>query len=81
MLSAVELLKNDWKVAADIWSVTSFTLVAREGNDIERWNMMHPGEEPKVPYATQCLKDTKGPVIASTDYHSPVCRTDPRIYP
>lgn len=68
MLSAVELLKNDWKVAADIWSVTSFTLVAREGNDIERWNMMHPGEEPKVPYATQCLKDTKGPVIASTDY-------------
>lgn len=68
MLSAVELLKNDWKVAADIWSVTSFTLVAREGNDVERWNMMHPGEEPKVPYATRCLKDTKGPVIASTDY-------------
>ncbi len=68
MLSAVDLLKNDWKVAADIWSVTSFTLLAREGNDIERWNMLHPAEDAKVPYATQCLKDTKGPVIASTDY-------------
>ncbi len=68
MLYAVDLLRDDWNVAADIWSVTSFTLVAREGNDVERWNMMHPEEEPKVPYATQCLKDTQGPVIASTDY-------------
>ena len=68
MLSAVELLKVDWKVAADIWSVTSFTLLAREGNDVERWNMLHVDEDPKVPYATRCLQDTQGPVIASTDY-------------
>lgn len=68
MLSAVDLLKDDWNVAADIWSVTSFTMVAREGNDAERWNMMHPGETPRVPYATECLKSTAGPIIASTDY-------------
>ena len=68
MLSAVDLLKDDWNVAADIWSVTSFTMVAREGNDVERWNMLHPGETPRIPYATECLKNTSGPIIASTDY-------------
>lgn len=68
MLSAVDLLRDDWNVAADIWSVTSFTMVAREGNEIERWNRMHPDETPRIPYATECLKNTSGPIIASTDY-------------
>ena len=68
MLSAVELLKEDWNVAADIWSVTSFTMVAREGHEIARWNMMHPEETPKVPYASECLAKTDGPIIAATDY-------------
>ena len=68
MLSAVELLRDDWNVAADIWSVTSFTMVAREGNEITRWNMMHPEETQKVPYATECLAKTSGPIVAATDY-------------
>jgi pyruvate dehydrogenase E1 component len=65
---AAELLKNDWGIAADIWSAPSLTLVAREGQDAERWNMVHPGDAPRVPYVTELLLDTKGPIIATTDY-------------
>jgi pyruvate dehydrogenase E1 component len=65
---AAELLKNDWNVAADVWSAPSLTLVAREGQDCERWNLVNPGKEQRVPYATQCLQSTEGPIIATTDY-------------
>jgi pyruvate dehydrogenase E1 component len=65
---AAELLKNDWGIAADIWSAPSLTLVAREGQDAERWNMVHPGDAPRIPYVTELLLDTKGPIIATTDY-------------
>jgi pyruvate dehydrogenase E1 component len=65
---AAELLKNDWGIAADIWSAPSLTLVAREGQDAERYNMVHPGDAPRVPYVTELLLDTKGPIIATTDY-------------
>jgi pyruvate dehydrogenase E1 component len=65
---AAELLKNDWGIAADIWSAPSLTLVAREGQDAERWNMVHPGDAQRVPYVTELLLDTKGPIIATTDY-------------
>lgn len=67
-MAAAELLKNDWNIAADIWSVTSFTIAAREGQDAEHWNLTHSDEERRIPYVTQCLKDTTGPIIASTDY-------------
>ncbi|MDL2284630.1 pyruvate dehydrogenase (acetyl-transferring), homodimeric type [Oxalobacter sp. OttesenSCG-928-P03] len=67
-IAAAELLKNDWNIAADIWSVTSFTLASREGQEAGRWNRMHPDETPRIPYVTQCLQDTAGPIIASTDY-------------
>ncbi|WGG51547.1 pyruvate dehydrogenase (acetyl-transferring), homodimeric type [Rugamonas sp. DEMB1] len=65
---AAELLKNDWNIAADIWSAPSLTLVAREGQDAERWNLVNPGKEQRVPYATACLQGTEGPIIATTDY-------------
>ncbi|MBJ7313651.1 pyruvate dehydrogenase (acetyl-transferring), homodimeric type [Rugamonas sp. CCM 8940] len=65
---AAELLKNDWDIAADIWSAPSLTLVAREGQDAERWNLVNPGKEQRVPYATACLQGTEGPIIATTDY-------------
>ncbi len=67
-IEAVALLQADWGIAADVWSAPSLTLVAREGQDAERWNMVHPGETQRVPYATQCLQDTAGPIIATTDY-------------
>jgi pyruvate dehydrogenase E1 component len=65
---AADLLKNDWGIAADIWSCPSFTLLARDGQDAERWNMVHPGEEARLPYVTQQIKATSGPIIATTDY-------------
>ena len=65
---AAELLKNDWNIAADVWSAPSLTLVARDGQDADRWNLVHPTDEQRVPYVTQLLQDTQGPIIATTDY-------------
>ncbi len=65
---AAELLKNDWNIAADVWSAPSLTLVARDGQDAERWNLVNPTKEARVPYVTQLLKDTSGPIVATTDY-------------
>jgi pyruvate dehydrogenase E1 component len=69
VLAGVDLLERDFGVPCDVWSVTSFTELRREGLEVERWNMLHPLEKPRVPYVTSCLAargDT--PVIASTDY-------------
>ncbi len=68
VIAAVELLKKDWKVSADVWSITSYNELAREAVDCERWNMLNPGKKARVPYITQQLKDCEGPVIASSDY-------------
>ncbi len=68
VIAAAELLEKDWKVAADVWSVTSFTELARDGMDCERWNRLHPMEKPRIPYVTRQLQDAAGPVVASTDY-------------
>ncbi|MDR2507789.1 MAG: pyruvate dehydrogenase (acetyl-transferring), homodimeric type [Candidatus Accumulibacter sp.] len=65
---AAGLLKNDWNVDADLWSCTSFTGLAREGHEFERWNMLHPLEKPRASHVEKCLDDTRGPVIAATDY-------------
>jgi len=65
---AAELLKNDWNVAADVWSCPSLTLLARDGHDTDRWNLTHPLEAPRLPYVNQLLKDTTGPIVATTDY-------------
>jgi pyruvate dehydrogenase E1 component len=68
VLAAAEMLERDWDVAADVWSVTSFTELRRDGLDCERWNLLHPAATQKVPYVTQQLDGHAGPVIASTDY-------------
>ncbi|MBU6952030.1 MULTISPECIES: pyruvate dehydrogenase (acetyl-transferring), homodimeric type [unclassified Hahella] len=65
---AAKLLKDDFSIDSDIWSVTSFTELAREGHHVRRWNMLHPEEPRRESYVKQCLKDREGPVIASTDY-------------
>jgi pyruvate dehydrogenase E1 component len=67
-LAAQTLLATDWGVAANVWSCPSFTELAREGHDCERWNMLHPTETPRVPFVTQQLAPHPGPVVASTDY-------------
>jgi pyruvate dehydrogenase E1 component len=68
VLAAAELLEADFKVAADVWSVTSFTELRRDGIEVERWNMLHPLEESRTAYVTECLSGRAGPVVASTDY-------------
>ena len=68
VIAAAELLEKDWGVAADIWSVTSFTELRREGLDVERWNMLNPEKPQKETYVGKLLKKAEGPVIASTDY-------------
>lgn len=68
VIAAAALLEKDFNVAADIWSVPSFTELRREGLKIARENLLHSDKEPKIPYVTQCLQDTQGPVIAASDY-------------
>jgi pyruvate dehydrogenase E1 component len=67
-IAAAELLAKDFNVAADIWSATSFSELRREGQDCERWNMLHPEAKPRVSYVEQCMAKREGPVIAATDY-------------
>jgi pyruvate dehydrogenase E1 component len=68
VLAAASLLEQDWNIAADVWSVTSFTELRREGLGLERSNRFHPEQEPKTTWVEDCLAGTKGPVIAATDY-------------
>ena len=66
--AAAEILEKDYKVAASVWSMTSANELQREGKSVERWNTLHPEEEARVPYVTQCLPKADRPVIAATDY-------------
>jgi pyruvate dehydrogenase E1 component len=68
VIAAAELLKNDFDVESDVWSVTSFGQLRREGLDAERWNLLHPDEAPREPAVSQLLANRQGPVIAATDY-------------
>jgi pyruvate dehydrogenase E1 component len=66
--AGAELLRDDFGVAADIWSVPSFTELRRDGMAAERWSLLHPGEDARVPYVAAALEGHDGPVIAATDY-------------
>ncbi len=65
---AAEILKEKYKVTSDVWGVTSYQQLRREALECERHNRLHPEADPKVPYVTQMLEGTKGPVIAASDY-------------
>ncbi len=67
-IAAADLLKKDWGVEADLWSCPSFNELARDGNDCARWNLLHPTEKPRVPHVSACLAETRGPIVAATDY-------------
>ena len=68
VIKAQEMLESQYNVGADVWSVTSYVQLYRDGHAADRWNMLHPGETPKVPYVTQCLKDAPGVFVAASDY-------------
>jgi len=67
-LAAAELLEADFGVPADVFSVTSWSELRREALDVERWNLLNPGAEPRRPYVAGCLADQQGPFIAASDY-------------
>jgi len=66
--AAAELLRDDFDVHADVWSVTSFSQLSRDGADAARHNLLHPAEPPRKSYVEQCLGGRNGPVVAATDY-------------
>jgi len=69
VLAAADLLRDDFGIAADVWSVTSFTELARDGSDAERWNRLHPEAPRRTSYVEQCLaRRPPGPVVAATDW-------------
>jgi pyruvate dehydrogenase E1 component len=68
VIAGADLLEKEFGVAADIWSVTSFNQLRRDGLDVQRWNILHPEAPPRVSYFESCLADHSGPVIAATDY-------------
>ncbi len=67
-MAARDLLDSEWGIAANVWSCPSFNQLARDGQAVERWNLLHPTERAQVPFVTQQLEKFAGPVIASTDY-------------
>ncbi len=68
VIAAADLLRADWGVESDLWGCSSMNELARNGQSVQRWNMLHPLEEPKLSHVEQKLAGAKGPVIASTDY-------------
>jgi pyruvate dehydrogenase E1 component len=67
-VAAAALLKSDWGVEADLWSCPSFNELARDGQDCARWSLLHPTEKPRLSHVAASLAETRGPVIAATDY-------------
>ena len=68
VLAAADLLQEKFDVAADVWSVTSFSELRREALDVERWNASHPEDEPRTSYVAECFAKSGGPFVAATDY-------------
>jgi len=67
-LAAAELLEKEFALPADVYSVTSFSELRREALECQRWNLLHPGEQPRVPYVQTLLAQCEGPIVAATDY-------------
>ena len=68
VIKAQEILEAKYNVGADVWSVTSYSELYRDGHACERWNLLHPGAPSRVPYVTQCLADGPGVLVAASDY-------------
>ena len=68
VLAAADLLEKQFKIPVDVYSITSFSELRREALDCERWNLLHPGEPPRVPYVQALLAGQHSPVVAATDY-------------
>ena len=68
MISAAEILSKEYNIDSDVWSVTSFNELRRDGMETERKNLLNPGEKPEKSYVEKCLEKRDGPIIAASDY-------------
>ncbi|HEV7804127.1 MAG TPA: pyruvate dehydrogenase (acetyl-transferring), homodimeric type, partial [Burkholderiales bacterium] len=68
VIAAADILERDYGIAANVWSVTSYTELRREGMDVERWNTRHATSKQRGSYVEQCLSETRGPIVAASDY-------------
>jgi pyruvate dehydrogenase E1 component len=68
VIGAAELLSEDFDISSDVWSVTSFNELRRDGLEVERWNQLHPADKPRTCYVEECLNGREGPFVAATDY-------------
>ena len=68
VLAASRLLSDEFGVSADVWSITSFTELQKDGLRCDRWNLLHPEEEQHMPFVTLQLQESEGPIVAATDY-------------
>jgi pyruvate dehydrogenase E1 component len=68
VIAAADLLAEDFDIAADVWATPGINPLRREGLEVQRWNQLHPDQEPRLSTVETCLKDRLGPVIAATDY-------------
>ena len=68
VLKAQAILESQYDVAADVWSVTSYQELYRDGHAADRWNRLHPAEKPRTPWVTQCLAGTDGVIVSASDY-------------
>ena len=67
-IKAAEILSKDFGIDSDVWSITSYSEIQREGAEILRWNQLHPDKKPKKTYIEKCLDGKPGPIIAASDY-------------
>ena len=68
VLKAQRMLGDEYNVAADVWSVTSYKELYRDGHAVERWNMLHPSEPTRIPYVSRCVAEAPGVFVAASDY-------------
>ena len=68
MVAAAKILQNEYQIDSNIWSVTSFNELRKEALETERYNLLHPGQNPKKTYIEKCLSSTEGPVVTASDY-------------
>jgi len=68
VIEASKLLNEDWGIESDVWSVTSYSELHKDAEDINRWNLLNPNKENKISYLNKCLNKSEGPIVACSDY-------------
>lgn len=81
VIKARKILEEKYDVTSDVWSITSYKELYLDGHEVERWNMLHPSEIPRVPYITQCLQDAPGVFVAASDFSKALPDSISRWFP